>query len=258
MKSSAIRPNRRSANELAAAFARSGSDRFAPAVSESGVVADFDEGRVALPELASDALDCRADIRSIPMFPTPGDETLVVQAVVDGALGHVATGIRRQQMDDVVFAKRQPDIELIPIGAADAGAKGQPATGQKFFRQWLGARNAATFDDAPQAAGQYLHTARLVDEVEGATVESQALIVGKGTPRQEHHRQVHAVTAQLRQEVDAGRLGQAPVEHDDVGVSGDLERIEERGAVGKVPNAEPERFEFLSQDFAVGFVVVDE
>src|SRR5262245_66564503 len=117
MSSSAIRPNRRSANELAAALARSGSDRVAPAVSESGVIGDLDESRVALPELASDALDCRADIRSIPMFPTPGDETLVVQAVVDGAIGHIATGIRRQQMDDAVFPKRQPHIELIPVVA---------------------------------------------------------------------------------------------------------------------------------------------
>src|SRR5262249_56341362 len=108
---SATRQNRRNASELAADFALSGG--LAPAVSERGVVGDVDEGGVAIPELVSDTLDCRADVRSISIFPTPSDETFVVQTIVDGAIGDVATGVRGEQMDDVVFAQRQPHVDLV-------------------------------------------------------------------------------------------------------------------------------------------------
>jgi len=48
---------------------------------------------------------------SIAVVPVPCDEAFVVQTVVECAIGHVATGIRCQQMDDVVFADGEADIE---------------------------------------------------------------------------------------------------------------------------------------------------
>src|SRR5689334_14439397 len=98
----AIRANRRSAIDFAEPLIRS-VGRLAPAISESGMVGDFEEGRVALEELAADALDCRPDVRPIAMFPTPGSEAFIVQTIVDRSVAHAATDIRRQQMYDIVF-----------------------------------------------------------------------------------------------------------------------------------------------------------
>jgi hypothetical protein len=91
---------------------------LAPAVAEASVVLDLVEGRVEGPELVSDALDCRAHVRPITVSPVSSDEAVVAQAVVDRAIGHKGPGLRRQQMDDVVFPEREADIDLVPVGAA--------------------------------------------------------------------------------------------------------------------------------------------
>src|SRR5437879_3325707 len=89
-----------------------------PAVPEAGVVFDLVEGRVADAELAADALDRRPDVRPKAILPGPGDEAFVAQAVVDRAIGHERAGLRRQQIDNVVLAESEVDIDPVPQGAA--------------------------------------------------------------------------------------------------------------------------------------------
>jgi hypothetical protein len=57
-----------------------------------------------------------------------------------------------------------------------------------------------------------IHAVRLVDEVGRASFESQRLAVGQGISGQEYDRQVHAVPAQLWEEVDAQDIRKAPIE----------------------------------------------
>src|SRR5437899_2076619 len=125
----AIRANRRSAIDFADPLSRS-VGRLAPAISESRMVCDFEEGRVAFEELAADALDCRPDVRPIAIFPTPGTEAFMMQTIVDGSVGHAATDIRRQQMHDIVFTEREADVHLIPIRPAYARPQDQLAANQ--------------------------------------------------------------------------------------------------------------------------------
>ena len=61
----------------------------------------------------------------------------------------------------------------------------------------------AMFGHQPETLGQKLHAACLVDEVERTALESEFLVRQLGVARQEHHRQVNAVPAQFRQQVDA-------------------------------------------------------
>src|SRR5437868_5288054 len=64
--------------------------RSSPAVSEGGGVLNLEKGRVVFAELVANALDCRSDIRPIPVVPV-ACETFAGHAVVDRAIGHVAT-----------------------------------------------------------------------------------------------------------------------------------------------------------------------
>jgi hypothetical protein len=63
----------------------------------------------------------------------------------------------------------------------------------------------------PETPDQDLHAVRLVDEVGCASFESQGLVVGQGIAGQEYNRQVHAVAAQLWEEVDAQDIRKAPI-----------------------------------------------
>ena len=76
------------------------------------------ESRVTGAELVADALDGRPYVRPKAIRAAPGDEALEVQAVIERAVGHKRAGVRHQQMDELVFAEREVDIDTVPEGAA--------------------------------------------------------------------------------------------------------------------------------------------
>ena len=51
--------------------------------------------------------------------PLPGNEAFVVLKVVDRAVGLIATDVRRQKMDDVVFTDGKSDIDLVRKGSVE-------------------------------------------------------------------------------------------------------------------------------------------
>ena len=88
-----------------------------PAISEGCGVLDFCEGRVKFAEFFADALDGRSNVCPISLSPLPGNEAFVVLKVVDRAVGLMATDVRRQKIDDVVFTDSKSDIDLVPKGS---------------------------------------------------------------------------------------------------------------------------------------------
>src|SRR6266702_1460588 len=99
-----------------------GSVRLLPAVPETAVIFDLVEGRIEAAELVPDALDDGPHIAPIAVGPASGDETLIVQPVVDRPVCHVPTHVRNQQVDDVVFAEGEVEICVLPIGPAYVGS----------------------------------------------------------------------------------------------------------------------------------------
>ena len=79
---------------------------------------------------------------------------------------------------------------------------------------------------------RFLHTTRLVDEVDGASIEREAFPGVKGVAGK-HHRPTDAGLAQLSEQIDARDIGNTPVENDDVSSSGDIERIKQGGGIGE-------------------------
>ena len=67
--------------------------RLPPAVPEAGVVFDLVAGRVEVAKLVSDTLDRGPHIRPITIGAASGDEALIVQPVVDRAVGYVPTQV---------------------------------------------------------------------------------------------------------------------------------------------------------------------
>src|SRR5260370_21495544 len=129
--------------------------RASPTVAEGHVVLDFFEVGVAFAELDADALDGRSDIRTIAMVSAAGDETFVVHAVVDRAVSHVTTGVRRQQFDDVVLPDREADIDVIPIGAADVRPEHKAAADDRLVSRHRSGR-PCRFQGAPQPPVEYV------------------------------------------------------------------------------------------------------
>src|SRR6266436_4191999 len=130
----------------------------APAVSKACVVLDFDKNRVAFAEFVSDAPDCRSDVRPIANISYPSDEPFVSHSVVDGAVGHVATRVRRQQLDDFVFTDGEADVHPIPMGSAVFRSENELAADDGFVGLGIGGRFASLRHE-PETAGQNFHTA---------------------------------------------------------------------------------------------------
>jgi hypothetical protein len=170
--------------------------RSFPAVSEGMGVHDFVKGRVKFAEFAADTLDGCSNVCPISVIPWPSNEAFVVLKVVDRAIRPVAADARHQQMNDVVFADGEADIDPVPIGSmamrpenkltADDGLVGLGIDGM------LG-----EFGHQPETHGEKLHAACFVDEVERTTLKSELLVCQRGVARQEHHRQGHAAPAQF-------------------------------------------------------------
>ena len=93
--------------------------RVGPAVAEAYEVFDLGESFIALEELLAYALDNSSNVYPIAAFAAPSDETFVVYAIVDRAIGHPAARFRRQEMDDVVLDQGQAHVGIVPICPAD-------------------------------------------------------------------------------------------------------------------------------------------
>src|SRR5580704_2648194 len=109
-----------------------------PAVPEAGVVFDPVEGWVAGVELVADALDCRPYVHPKAIRAATGDEALKVQAVIERAIGRERAGVRRQQMDELVFAEREVDIDPVPEGAAGFRLKPEPVAHEALLERSAG------------------------------------------------------------------------------------------------------------------------
>ncbi len=57
----------------------------------------------------------------------PGNEAFVVLKVVDRTVGLIATDVRRQKLDNVVFTDGEANIALFPIGAVGGWAENERA-----------------------------------------------------------------------------------------------------------------------------------
>src|SRR5215471_14332243 len=112
------------------------------------------------------------------MFAAPRDEADVMHAIVDRAVGHVIADIRSQQTHDVEFSQGEIDVDRVPERPADPGLQHQPSAMLGFIDFELG-WSLGGFDDDTDAFGENWHTARLVDEVESAAIESEVLVAGR-------------------------------------------------------------------------------
>src|SRR5215467_8309564 len=90
-----------------------------PRVPEGGIGFNFLERRIETQEFLADTLNGGAHVDAIAVFARSRDETLVAQPVVDGAIALLLTPVCHQQVDNLVFAKRQSYVRAIPIGAID-------------------------------------------------------------------------------------------------------------------------------------------
>src|SRR6195256_1420362 len=75
---------------------------------------------------------------------------------------------------------------------------------------------------------------------------------------QEYHRQIYAAVPQLGQKIDARRSREFPVENDDVGIGGGVERAEQRLPVAEALDGKSTFRQFVAKDLAVMVVILDE
>ena len=103
----------------------------------------------------------------------------------------------------------------------------------------------------PEATSQSLDTPCLVDEVEHTAFEGELLVRRLGVARQEHHRDVHAALPQLEQQVDARYGRKPPVEDDDIGLGGCIERAKQRVAIGEAANGKAVPRQLATDNLAI-------
>lgn len=90
-----------------------------------------------------------------------------------------------------------------------------------------------------ETANQDIDAPGLVDEVEGSFLEGGTLVLDERMAGEKHDRGLAPGLAQLGQKLDAGDVRHGPVEHHDIWLVRDLERLQESFASGKGLYAEP-------------------
>ena len=160
-------------------------------------------------------------------------------------------------MDDLEFGDGEVEVGLVPERPADRGLQQQPAAMEIAVAVGRH-RLVGAVDDQAQAAGEDRHAARLVDEIDGAAVERELLVVGLAVSREEHHRQVDARALQPGQQVDARDARQAPVEDDDLDVAGRLQELDQAGAVAERRDVEAVVAQFAARGLAEIVIVLHE
>jgi hypothetical protein len=83
-------------------------------------------------------------------------------------------------------------------------------------------------------------------------------VVDQGPAGQKDDGQVDAAPAQLGQQIDPRGLRQDPIEDDDVGAGGRLERAQQRGAIGKALDGKSMIRQLGGDRLAAQLVVFDE
>jgi hypothetical protein len=170
--------------------------RSFPAVSESMGIHDFVKGRVKFSELAAYTFDRCSNVCPISMIPRPRNEAFVILQVIDRAVRPVATDVRHQQMNDVVFTDGEPDIDLVPIGSKIMWPENELTADDGLAGLGLGGR-ITKFGHPPETHGEKLNAACFVDEIKCTALESELLVRQRGVACQEHHRRVHAAPTQF-------------------------------------------------------------
>ena len=118
-----------------------------------------------------------------------------------------------QQVDDLELTDRELDIDLVPEGSADMRLEHEPAELKDLVPARL--RHLDAGDD-PKPIGQDGNAPRLVDEVDGAMLESKTLVAGERPVRQEHDREIDALAPQLLHQLEAGTAGKPPIQNDEI------------------------------------------
>src|SRR3984957_14386348 len=225
-----------------------------PAVAEAHKVFNFGECFIALEELLAYAPDNSSNIGLIALFSAPSDEALVVCAVVDRSIGHPATCLRRQEMDNVVLAQGETHIPVVPICPPDVRIEEELSaddTGRAdCSRFWC-------FQQSPQTPDQNFNAPSLVDEIDGPRLEREVFLIREAITRKKHHRQVHTAPAQRDEHFDARYVWKVPVEKDDVSLTGDGEPVSQRKGVGKATDDKPMIRQLISNGLATIRVVLD-
>src|SRR5512133_1083602 len=80
-----------------------------PAVSETGVVFDVVEVRIAIAELLADALDEGSYVGTIALRAVPGDEVLAVDEIIDFPVTDVLLGPLGEKRNNLEFGQREVD-----------------------------------------------------------------------------------------------------------------------------------------------------
>jgi hypothetical protein len=119
-------------------------------------------------------------------------------------------------------------------------------------------RRLESFDHALDTLDENVHAAPFVDKVDRAPVEGHDFVGREGVGSQEHHRQIYAVVPQLGQKIDARRLRERPVDNDDVGIGGGVERAEQRRPIAEALHGESTFRQLVAKNLAVVVVIVDE
>ena len=137
-------------------------------------------------------------------------------------------------------AERAADRRRFALGGGD----GRPA--------------AAAHDHAAEPLGDDVGAAHLVDEVDGAAVERDVLVVDQRAAGQEGDRDVDAPVAHRRQHVDARHAGQRPVEQEGVRLRRPVQLLEEGGPVGEAAHREAPVLQLCHHGLEIELVIVDE
>src|SRR6267154_1505381 len=84
-------------------------------------------------------------------------------------------------------------------------------------------RRPGRSDHEPQTPDHDLTAARLVDEVDRTSLESQGFVAGQAVAGQEHNRQVDTAPAQLGKQVNPRRVWEAPIQEENIEIGSAVE-----------------------------------
>src|SRR4030095_8748784 len=227
----------------------------APDVAEGHEVLDFVEARIALLELAPNPLYRRSNVGPVAVLPVAADEAAVPYLVIDGAVADILADVAGEKVNDAEFSDRKIYVDVVPEGAADMVLQHKAAAPVAALTHELRSlglrRDAQPMDQDGDAAG-------LVDEINRPAVERHGFVDGQRPTRQKDHRHVDAELVHSWQQVDALDMRQVPVEHDDVGVDGNVRVSKQRLAVGEDLYRKAVLFELRRQHLTEECVVIDD
>ena len=145
---------------------------------------------------------------------------------ITGALTELAV-VFDQKADDTEFGHGQTDVAATPFDPARSLLEHQVAAAP-FRMLAQSAPIGVHVGDASQAPCQHVEAAGLVDEIAGAVLQCILLALRQRSAGEERDRHRDAAGPQLRQQFHAVKAGQRPVEHQDVGMHGEIGRGEQR------------------------------